>query len=454
MLQLFADSGLCRVSGSGGSVPWREVTRCTSVVHVPSEERVDLCECGVVMSFQRQVQRQALTAVVATVAVIGTAVAQQLPSFKDERRLPQAGQTTPPPQGDPKPSNDEAARRQAEADAKKKAEDEARRLAEADAKKKAEDEARRLAEADAKKKAEDEARRLAEADAKKRAEDDARRLAEADAKKRAEDTARRTAQPPRTPAEVAESERLLARGRQFFASSDVNSARLLFERAADAGNAAAARELARTYDAAALARVGAVSVEANPQLAAQWNKRADELQPPPSPTPTPAAATTVSSGGAAPADQRQVQADAERQRAVAAAQQAAAQASVRPATPAATAPPALTPPIAPVPAPAPQIAAPATPPNSDAARYLTRGRAMLRNGDVAGGREFFQRAADDGSAEAALEMARTYDPVTLAQSAATVGVSGDVQQARRWYERAQGLGTTGLADILRRLAQR
>jgi len=70
---------------------------------------------------------------------------------------------------------------------------------------------------------------------------------------------------------------LLRRGDAELSLGDVAAARMLYERAANAGSADAARDLASTYDAAFLHKIGAHGVEPDEALAAAWLRRADEL---------------------------------------------------------------------------------------------------------------------------------------------------------------------------------
>lgn len=70
---------------------------------------------------------------------------------------------------------------------------------------------------------------------------------------------------------------LLKRGNAAMASGDITAARLLYQRAADAGSAEAALALSNTYEVDTLLAAGARLTEANPVLAAQWHRRAAEL---------------------------------------------------------------------------------------------------------------------------------------------------------------------------------
>jgi TPR repeat protein len=63
-----------------------------------------------------------------------------------------------------------------------------------------------------------------------------------------------------------------------------------------------------------------------------------------------------------------------------------------------------------------------------------------------------RRAADAGAAAAALALGQTYDPKALAKMRAR-GVVPDAEEARRWYETAQKLGSGEAAQRLERLAR-
>mgnify|MGYP002336432516 CR=1 FL=1 len=61
------------------------------------------------------------------------------------------------------------------------------------------------------------------------------------------------------------------------ARRDISAARLLYERAAIAGNARAASALGKTYDPAFLAEIGAQGVRGDPALATAWYQKAVAL---------------------------------------------------------------------------------------------------------------------------------------------------------------------------------
>jgi TPR repeat protein len=70
---------------------------------------------------------------------------------------------------------------------------------------------------------------------------------------------------------------LLTRGDSLFGGRDVTSARLYYERAADAGDAQAALRLGETYDPAFLALARLNEVRGDPVVATRWYRRAREL---------------------------------------------------------------------------------------------------------------------------------------------------------------------------------
>jgi len=85
----------------------------------------------------------------------------------------------------------------------------------------------------------------------------------------------------------------------------------------------------------------------------------------------------------------------------------------------------------------------------DGARYLARGRALLTTGDVTSARLFLERASNAGLAEAAMELAETYDPATVKTRFNIVGLAADRELARTWYMRAQALGSSAAAERLK-----
>jgi hypothetical protein len=70
---------------------------------------------------------------------------------------------------------------------------------------------------------------------------------------------------------------LLARGDAFMQTRDIASARLFFERAADAGNGRAALRMGESFDPAFLGRIGIYRNIGDRQLALSWYRRARDL---------------------------------------------------------------------------------------------------------------------------------------------------------------------------------
>jgi hypothetical protein len=81
------------------------------------------------------------------------------------------------------------------------------------------------------------------------------------------------------------------------------------------------------------------------------------------------------------------------------------------------------------------------------AALLKRGDSLMSGGDFAAARLVLRRAAEAGDAAAALTLAETYDPAML-DKFKVHGFSADAVIARRWYEKANELGS---ADAPRRL---
>jgi hypothetical protein len=74
-----------------------------------------------------------------------------------------------------------------------------------------------------------------------------------------------------------------------------------------------------------------------------------------------------------------------------------------------------------------------------AEKMMARGERDLKDGNVAGARQFFLRAAEAGLARGALQFAATYDPRELSRLGAK-GIQPNPATARKWYERARQLG--------------
>jgi TPR repeat protein len=81
------------------------------------------------------------------------------------------------------------------------------------------------------------------------------------------------------------------------------------------------------------------------------------------------------------------------------------------------------------------------------AELLDHGDALLRNGDVASARLFYERAAGAGDGRAALRLGATFDPEFLGRLGLGK-LQANPAEARSWYSRARELGA---ADTKRQL---
>jgi hypothetical protein len=100
---------------------------------------------------------------------------------------------------------------------------------------------------------------------------------------------------------------------------------------------------------------------------------------------------------------------------------------------------------APVPAPTSPAAVALAPPNSrfssaEMTELLGHGDSLLRNGDVASARLFYERAADAGDGRAALRLGATFDPEFLGRLGLGK-LQANSAEAQSWYSRARDLGT-------------
>jgi hypothetical protein len=83
---------------------------------------------------------------------------------------------------------------------------------------------------------------------------------------------------------------------------------------------------------------------------------------------------------------------------------------------------------------------------------ISRGSDFLKTGDFSAARLLLQRGAESGNADAALMLAKTFDPLFLHQIGA-VGIAPDVAKCRKWYQKAVELGSEVAAQRLANLAQ-
>jgi TPR repeat protein len=91
--------------------------------------------------------------------------------------------------------------------------------------------------------------------------------------------AERAPQPTRT-LDAGEVDVLVKQGQQFVAAGDFVTARLVFQRAAEAGNAAAALALGASYDPVVLSRLGVRGVDADVSKARTWYQKAKDFGAP------------------------------------------------------------------------------------------------------------------------------------------------------------------------------
>jgi hypothetical protein len=85
------------------------------------------------------------------------------------------------------------------------------------------------------------------------------------------------------------------------------------------------------------------------------------------------------------------------------------------------------------------------------ATLVKRGQDYLTNGDFASARLLLRRAAEAGSADAALALGATFDPLVIARLGA-IGAEPDIGRARKWYETASKLGSQAASQELAKLA--
>jgi tetratricopeptide (TPR) repeat protein len=102
------------------------------------------------------------------------------------------------------------------------------------------------------------------------------------------------------------------------------------------------------------------------------------------------------------------------------------------------------------PPPAPEETASLPLPAELAEALIERGNELLRRGDIAAARLAFGRAAAGGNRTAATGVAKTYDPIFLAQSGVR-GLRGDPARAALWYGRAAAAGSREAQERLKRL---
>jgi TPR repeat protein len=89
--------------------------------------------------------------------------------------------------------------------------------------------------------------------------------------------------------------------------------------------------------------------------------------------------------------------------------------------------------------------------SEEIAILVKRGNDFLADGDIAAARLLLRRAAEAGSAEGALALGTTFDPIALKRLGA-IGAIADLAQARQWYQCAAELGSSAASQQLAGLA--
>jgi len=87
------------------------------------------------------------------------------------------------------------------------------------------------------------------------------------------------------------------------------------------------------------------------------------------------------------------------------------------------------------------------------ATLYKRGEKLIAQGDIAAARLMFARAAEVGDARSALALGASYDPDVL-RKLGVIGVAADAARAREWYAKASEFGSGEAAQRIERLAQR
>ena len=81
------------------------------------------------------------------------------------------------------------------------------------------------------------------------------------------------------------------------------------------------------------------------------------------------------------------------------------------------------------------------------AALVKRGKDFVTNGDLVSARLPLGRAAEAGSAEAALALGETFDPLVF-QRLHVIGIEPDAASAQKWYQRAAELGSAAASQRL------
>jgi predicted lipid-binding transport protein (Tim44 family) len=82
---------------------------------------------------------------------------------------------------------------------------------------------------------------------------------------------------PQRTVDPAQIELLTKQGEQFVAAGDLVTARMVFQRAAEAGDAYAAMAMGATFDPGVLAKLGVVGMGADVEKARSWYQKAESM---------------------------------------------------------------------------------------------------------------------------------------------------------------------------------
>ena len=96
------------------------------------------------------------------------------------------------------------------------------------------------------------------------------------------------------------------------------------------------------------------------------------------------------------------------------------------------------------------LAQPSTSPSVSPAAWFERGERLLREGNVLAARPLLRRAADAGSADAAIDLAMSFDPSFVPYNNGN-GITADPTEAVRWYKRALKLGRKEVVTDIERI---
>jgi hypothetical protein len=105
------------------------------------------------------------------------------------------------------------------------------------------------------------------------------------------------------------------------------------------------------------------------------------------------------------------------------------------------------------------LSAPASPPAApripaaEISALVERGDALFSARDISSARLYYERAAEAGDGQAALQLGESFDPVML-EGAGVRGVTGDPARALSWYRRARELGVAEADQRIKNLSTR